>query len=392
MRKPSARDLIFLALCVALLAGAMIFFASRDGKSLPVFETQKLAASQAQGTPPRIEREFKVGLILPTLTGVNPNEYLRDLQMLVYESLQAEVEHEDWQVPQLLGRKYYIARDPMAFIARDIYLDTRDDIAFDNAISYRLRHRFESLNKLDDHERNPTVPREFPYRCEVQSKVDRAEIGDGRSTVSEARFEFRIESAPFSELNPPPPPPWYPKDYLPIIQTGMFQDETMTPGQDLGRFLLSRGIEENVRFEPRVVVNTTRMRMHLDIPTPYGSGPNPEQAFILSIDRSYVYEGRPYMEYLLRNWYEVWPRPAPSGVFYEIEIEFERNVSTNLDSRIDQTHAPKLLAIREAFFADQTRIRDVAVRSLKEMNIQGEARPMSKYSEARLFLQLDLQR
>ena len=98
----------------------------------------------------------------------------------------------------------------------------------------------------------------------------------------------------------------------------------------------------------------------MNVNTPWGSGPNPDNAFIISMDFSEVL-GPEYLDYLLREKYRAQSiRPTARGNTYEMEIEFERNVSTVLDKKIeelkdsdDKDELLRLLRVRKAFLADQ---------------------------------------
>ena len=136
----------------------------------------------------------------------------------------------------------------MTLVARDFYLDTKDNIAYKNAISYRLRYRLDSTGQLHNHETAPYNILNFPYRCEMQAKVDRKELESGFSTVKEARLEFRIESPPFSIESPPPPPPWGHKEYLQYMQTGYFKDMASTPGKEV--LIIPISAEAGIRSFP----------------------------------------------------------------------------------------------------------------------------------------------
>ena len=43
---------------------------------------------------------------------------------------------------------------------------------------------------------------------------------------------------------------------------------------------------------------TERYRQHLNIKSDWGSGPNPEQSYIISLDRSHIYDAGPYLTHL----------------------------------------------------------------------------------------------
>jgi hypothetical protein len=120
----------------------------------------------------------------------------------------------------------------------------------------------------------------------------------------------------------------------------------------------------------------------MNMVTDYGSGPNPEQAFILSLDRTVVYDGPRYMEYLEVARLGNIPRPRSVGTFYEIEIEFERNVSTRLDEVIASGGSASASRLRDAFIEDQQRIRGVVGDVFASMDIRTSGGNRSKYQRA----------
>lgn len=379
-------DIGWSVLLLSLSAGCYLLYFSLPEYTGPAFSLVALAASDAKGTPVRIEREFKVGIDMPGASYYMTDEALQELQEEIYRALKKELASPQWKLPDVIETPYSIARTPMMFVARDLYMDTSDELALKHAISYRLRHRFKDSKRLHSHEISPEARRHFPYRCEIQVKVDRNEAGSGFSTVREARFEFRVESLPFSEKNPPPPAPWWVKDYLPVIQSGTFSEVVTTPGKELACYLQSLGYRNDVFFDVELVVVSTRMRIHMDAKTCYGSGPNPEQAFIISVDRCDVFDGREYMKFLGRGWVETPPRPYALATFCEVEIEFERNISTVLDELIKSTEAPEHVEVRDAFLADQRYIKKIVIAALSDMGLSSHESQSSKYQQAYLCL------
>jgi hypothetical protein len=120
----------------------------------------------------------------------------------------------------------------------------------------------------------------------------------------------------------------------------------------------------------------------MNMVTEYGSGPNPEQAFILSLDRTDVYDGPGYIEYLEVARLGNIPRPRPVGTFYEMEIEFERNISTRLDEVIAGEGSASASRLRDAFIEDQQRIREVVGDVFAAMDIRTSGGNRSKYQRA----------
>jgi hypothetical protein len=265
---------------------------------------------------------------------------------------------------------------------RDFYIDSPDKVLLGNAIALRLRYRFDNADRLTGHESAPTVRRNFPFRAEVQAKVDREELGGGFSTANEARLEFRVEAPPFSEGTLPPPAPWPVDDVLPVALSGLFEDSPTTPGALLARALDDTGLSGEVDLDVALVAVSSRTRLHVNMVTDYGSGPNPEQAFILSLDRTDVYDGPAYEDYLAAAGLADIPRIRSVGTFYEMEIEFERNVSTKLDEAIDGEGNLAASRLRDAFLEDQQRIRQVVADVFAAMDIRTSGGNRSKYERA----------
>ena len=318
---------------LVLVFAAILLYVTPDSPDA-LFLIEELQEGSPLGTPARAEREFKLTLELPGgLTDLN-DDWLREVQAAVSSALIDDLSSRPWSAPALSGSPYDVDRESTQIVMRDFYIDSEDRVLLDNAIALRLRYRFDNAAGLAGHEAAPTVRRHFPFRAEVQAKVDREEMGDGFSTANEARLEFRVEAPPFSEGRLPPASPWPLDEVLPVALTGLFDDSPTTPGALLARALDEIGLEGDVALEVALVAVSSRTRLHINMKTEYGSGPNPEQAFILSLDRTDVYDGPGYEEYLEAARLGNIPRLRPVGTFYEMEIEFERNVSTRLDEVI----------------------------------------------------------
>jgi hypothetical protein len=372
-----------VSLLAVMPAGLYILDRSENSSRVP-FPIERLANGTPVGTAPRLEREFKFSFAATTDHLLDPR--FRQLQTEIFEALRRGLVAEDWKAPELLGKPYFIARHPMLLVTRDIYLETDSDLAFKHAISYRLRHRFKSARRLHRHETRPKNPAYFPYRGEIQAKVDRKEDGGGFSRVTEARLEFREQSPPYSALRKPPPAPWLPRDFLPVAKSGEFEGSATAPARTLARYLLRLGYKGVIHWRVGLVLISTRMRMHLNIKTRYGSGPNPDQVYIISIDRTDVADGREYMNFLKRSWYEGANvvRPRIRKTFFEIEVEFERNVSTRLDEAVRVAGNGFEKTLRRGFAADQITIKRLIIQRLKELGLRPGEQDRSKYQQAYL--------
>jgi hypothetical protein len=366
---------------VVLALVAILLSASPDSNDVP-FLIDELQVGSPLGTPARAEREFKLTLELPAGLADLNDEWLREAQATISRALIDDVAARSWSAPGLSSNPYEVDREPTQIVMRDFYLDSGDTVLLDNAIALRLRYRFDNANRLEGHEAAPTVRRNFPFRAEVQAKVDREDLGDGFSTANEARLEFRVEAPPFSEGRLPPASPWPLDEVLPIALTGLFDNSPTTPGALLARALDDIGLSGEVALEVALVAVSSRTRLHMNMKTEYGSGPNPEQAFILSLDRTDVYDGSAYVDYLEAARLGNIPRLRPAGTFYEMEIEFERNVSTRLDEVITGDGSAVAIQLREAFLEDQQRIRQIVGYVFTAMDIRTSAGHRSKYERA----------
>jgi hypothetical protein len=369
------------AAVLVLAVAAILLYASPDSPEA-IFLIDELQVGPPLGTLARAEREFKLTLEVPSDLADLNDDWLREAQAGVSRALIEDLAVRPWSAPALSGNPYDVDRESTQIVMRDFYIDSEDTVLLDNAIALRLRYRFDNADRLEGHEAAPTVRRHFPFRAEVQAKVDREELGDGFSTANEARLEFRVEASPFSEGRLPPASPWPLDEILPVALSGLFEDSPTTPGALLARALDDIGLSGEMALDVTLVAVSSRTRLHINMETEYGSGPNPEQAFILSLDRTDVYDGPAYREYLEAARLGNIPRLRPAGTFYEMEIEFERNVSTRLDEVIAGEGSAVAGRLRDAFLKDQQRIRQVVGDVFAAMDIRTSGGNRSKYERA----------
>jgi len=350
--------------------------------SIPI---DRIIKAEPAGTDIRLEREYKLGL-----NAKNKNIFSQPdviIKSLYEEINKALNDKAQWEISSRLNNFYYCTYSPKDYLFRDIYLDTKDNINKQHSISYRLRHRWKSYKTYKDHEQNQFDDRFFPIRCEIQVKTDRQEQGNGYSKVYETRFEFRNQSLPFSDINPAPPAPWDFEQYLHYAMTGRFQDYIIKPTQEYVKFL--KGIypkKKRLWLKPKLVTLTRRFRLHLNVNTPWGSGPNPENVFIVSLDLTQVY-GPEYIDFLLKSKYGGQKKlPKLKGHLKELEIEFERNVSTVLDKQIehlketgDEKEIKRLSNIRRSFLSDQKYLEKIIKNHFSKIGINLTELHNSKY-------------
>lgn len=367
-----------------------LVFVVFSGCSLGYSHDVNLKNVEASGTDPRLEREYKY-----TINDPNGHDSV-ELANLINEALSISVKDNSlWQVPDLIGANYNTDMEAIPYAYFDIYFDTEDRLNLENAISYRLRERFNSFDEIFKHIEKQDKKKYLPYRIEFQSKVGREELGEGFSQVMESRFEFRVESDPFSEFNPPPSAPWDLDEFMVYFESGKYKQYYTWPAKAIVDYLMPKFTDKTkLYFKPVLIIITERTRQHFNIKSDFGSGPNPEQSFIISLDTSHVYEAGEFLNFIKKSRIGNKVKlPSEKGVFSEIEIEFERNVSSVLDDKIlagesneNSIDLQKLLKIRDAFLVDQKTIMTEIVNYFNDLGITIKAANKSKYLEAYQYL------
>lgn len=338
---------------------------------------------------PHTEREFKYT--------IHANWRTQEL-LQAAENLQSSLgrilsDSSKWKAPEFStgGVGYSPDTKVGEFAYTDIYIDTDDNLNYKHDVSYRYRYRFENRKTFNNYVRNPDKPRFWPFRLEYQGKVGRGHPAPGLSEVYEARFELRKQSLPFSEEYLSPWTPWDFETYLPLMLSGSYKNISTISGAEIQKFLSETTGRSEFAFKPRLVVVTERLRQHLNIPTEWGSGPNPNQSNIITLDRSEIFDAKDFLHFLRRNKYgepgDLFPQPV--GVVTEMEIEFERNVSRELDKRLRQakkdgntSELDRLTRARQAFVDDLFTLRAEIVEHFKESNISVTPGGQSKYLQS----------
>jgi hypothetical protein len=252
------------------------------------------------GTAPRLEKEFKYAFS----SSASVKGMAKELERVLQNILKVH----QFAFPKLVEEKYYLDPQFQSFVFKDYYFDSPDNVLGEKNISYRLRYRWVNLDRYHRYSLFPWLKSYYPDRCEIQLKENYKFFQDGLSEVEETRFEFRNESPPFNKKRDAPLPPWPKAKYLEVAKKGKFKNYRIHPYHRLQRLVGDKDLD--TRFE----VTTIRYRTHLNIKHPWGSGPNPEQAFIITIDKVYFKNSD----------------DSKRGEFLELEIELERNTSTHI--------------------------------------------------------------
>ena len=333
------------------------------------------------GSPPRLEREYTFDFLDSNLDSQDPN----DLAEEVLDSIKKNLDNGSWAVPKIIESDYFTDDIVKEYFYRDIYFDTPDNLSYNSNTLYRLRNRFKGIKAHEKHLKDQDNPDYWPYRIEFQAKTDVREEDDGFSSVKEARFEFREESKPFGPTNLPPERPWNLNEFIGYLQSGQFKQYHTWPAKALVEYLIPEHTKDDKLFyEPRVFVMTERFRSHLNIKSKWGSGPNPTQAYIITLDRSEIYPPS-YLNYLEGNG----KKPKSLGVMVEVETEYERNVSSELDKQMleamesgNSSELAYLNLVREAFFQDQKNIMKTMIDYFAKKGIEITPNKKTKYKKA----------
>ena len=263
-----------------------------------------------------------------------------------------------------------------SFAFVDEYFDTPERDFWRDGASYRLRRRWSQYHHYVRHRLFPWSSLFPPSRVEIQAKTGYQSLGDHQMSVSETRLEFRSASPPFNEGFPLLPPRTSVKEFRRIAQSGAYQGHTIYPYASLLAGVKSFGEQEavDIVLEPVLSLLSHRHRYHLKCRHPLGTGPNPEQIFIITVDEIRCLEGCCEREEMV-----------------EVEVERERNTSTMIDALMSYEDSPLLArmavaghaleyvrGVREAYYDDHRRLRRQIHSWLSKNELQVLA-PAPKY-------------
>ena len=278
--------------------------------SLPLF-TGKAAAFETKdliraGSGTRLEREAKIAY----LTEVSARK-MSLLKTEILKALRQKIAQKKFCLPFLLGKKYKMPRTFTDFIFDDTYLDTKDLKLLSKNSAYRLRYRYKETMDFKLFAAHLGFLSKGQSRVEVQFKGPYKRLKDGIMEVYESRFEFRNDSEPFSKLKNAPKPPWDRDEFLAYAKSGQYKNYYMDPHAKMHELAHPK---ESLELTRAMRVITQRNRLHLSIKNPWGRMPNPDQMFIITIDKSNV-------EGLDKD-------------LLEIEIEMDRSSTETMDEMI----------------------------------------------------------
>lgn len=309
------------------------------------------AALKPAGTASRQEVEYKTAFL---------NKDLKVESLLLLLENKLRIQAPKLKLADSLSSKAFVESKFKEFVFKDFYFDSAEDELLSKGISYRLRYRFTDPALYYRHYLFPFLKNFYPNRAEIQLKHSYQNKGKF-FTVNETRFEFRNESEPFIHKQDAPPPPWPKDEYIGYATTGAFRSYHVLPHFELRKMAKSA-------IKPVLELVTHRYRNHINIKNPFGSGPNPTQVFIISLDRV-LKEGR--------------------EAFFEFEVEIDRNFLTNIQ-RTARGEFPRFEGldifaknIEEVARQDLLTIQNLIRNLLKEQPQLKLLDPMSKYQRGR---------
>lgn len=391
---------------IALFIPGNRIFAQKEDFYSGEVDFARVLAVTPDGTPARQENELKYsiendspvlsrnGYIINTIKGDLERAFKNDLL---------------WRAPAFTGSGYRVMKTGMGtFCFVDFYLDTPDCFNARNNISYRVRYRWHSRGALFRYLTGSRLARDLPHRCEYQLKIYRNQWVNGANDCLESRFEFRNDSFPFKADNSAPSPPWPFELFIKPAITGKYRNYTPVTTFDYAAYLTKElNRKGSIKLAPVLVVVTVRRRVHLGIANEFGaraaelglgSAANAEQAILITLDTSEVYQ-RDFLDVYedsmaLKKINSLTPRLIkrlkkslkPKKVFTELEFEFERNIesaiSHDIAVNLSISARNRLLAVKQAFLDDLRTVAGLVARSLHRIGLDAVPGQESKYRKA----------
>ncbi|MCY4380206.1 MAG: hypothetical protein OXC40_01355 [Proteobacteria bacterium] len=293
--------IIFLVMGSALLMSSVVF---ADTGSW-FFDEMDLVSQEVIGTPPRKEVEVKFALDGSSFS-------TRSLGKAIHQ-LTKQATKTQLSFGQTVGCRMNVDKKIQTFAFIDDYFDTADHKLVELQSSYRMRKRWK---KYQHYLRSQLFfwSKLFPpSRIEIQGKTGYQSQGQEIS-VFESRFEFRRQSPPFNDDFPLPELTSLSDQFLhQLARTGIYEGYVISPFFAL---LKHPGFQQKdyATFGHQISLLSQRHRFHVNCPHPLGSGPEPDQVFIITLDEV-----------------SCLTRCCHGRKLVTIEIERERNTSTLLD-------------------------------------------------------------
>ncbi len=291
------------------------------------------------------------------------------LEQETHELLNANLFKEgSFKFSNFLNKNFTLTDTPTISLFRDIYYDTDSLYLLKKNIIYRLRHRWETYSHYILHQFLPNFSTFYPTRCEIQTKEYRLKKDNFLDAI-DTRLEFGI-NFPKNKNVPIEKKPWSIKKIEKILLSGTYHNYLITP------FVQINGSRFNKLLTPKFKLVTTRKRFHIEVENPWGSGVNPRQVILITVDKV---SGTCIKSTSCKN----------NKEFIEIEIEIERNISNSLDSILNtdfstltefektvfnSTRLAKSFILKDALFIKEK----IASAIQHKLNVKFSSTPTSK--------------
>ena len=371
-------------LIINLGFGAYLYFDYQQHRRLYPAVLSASPSTKALGGGPRLEREFKLGIArteAPTLDSFEMKR--RQVTVSLKEALEKVlIDTSLSAVKYSRQNSYRLTGGSETMLFRDVYFDTSDRFNLNNELVLRARHRWSSIEAFDSYLQGSRETQNLPHRFEIQSKFGRELMSPGLSYVLESRLDLSGERDALATQALSASPPWPLEFYLSGLLTGQIGGWRLSPYVEYAKYLSKRYPKlSHLDLRPFVAIYTMRTRFHLELPTRWGSGPNKDQVFIVSLDQ---YWAKPYGELeAISNKTASLPLlfQSLSGPRYEVEIEFERNTSEFLDRDL-KLKVGSAQQAQKSFLNDLEIVQKTVQSTLRESGFDVQAVDESKYLQA----------
>ena len=268
--------------------------------------SQRTVHQEVIGTPPRQEVEVK--LALNSAQPISAHTLSLELHALM-QTLQARLTFS-----QVAGCQMTVDRAIQSFAFIDEYFDTPAKAIMTSNSAYRLRRRWQNYQHFLRHQLFFWSKLFGATRVEIQAKTGYHRTATHQLSVLESRLEFRPEAPPFNQGFPLPNITKLSTHELHQMMTsGQFHNHLIYPFTALTDHPPLHNVDLST-LNHELTLASQRNRFHLSCPHPLGWGPNPDQVFIVTIDKVRCLSGCCQLNELLT-----------------IELERERNTTTHLD-------------------------------------------------------------
>lgn len=335
------------------------------------------------GKPQRLEREFKIGISGATKIRT------KEINEAVFQAVSKALSNgNQWHAPREVSSDYFLTASDEIFIFRDLYFDTQDMLLTKANGAIRIRYRWDSEFSYKNFLKGNHGPEARPTRVEIQSKTDRKIGNSGYSEVLESRLWFEKSAPPIHSYFEMGKGQLLLPLFIQTVKQGHFEGQYHAPAKAIADLVRRNSPDLNkVRLLPKLVVLTNRYRLHVNLVNPWGSGPNPNNTFIITIDR---FSGQKVLPDLkLERQLSFKSKRMTENEFkelLEVEVEFEHNTSTRLDDEIEnlksqgrKSELARLTKMRELFLKDQALLVKIVKESLESINLKTYPVSESKY-------------